>query len=386
MLDIFVPVKNRFHTLQHTLKSCISFISSDIRLHKSKIIILDCGSSDIPQTWIQSLPEVVFYARTSANLSMSANWERCFDYMSNKYFTFVGSDDGLIYNKCSVDNIFNYSGIDCFFWQKISFFWPNTTYEGSPAFFTYPVPIAYKNHNDLLVDILNSNIPWNSLPTVYNGIISSEFARKVKSLVPEKRFFWNSVPDICSGINILKYKANLFHLPLSLGISGVSASSNGYAFILKKRTLEPVEFESHNQCTADNPRFSTNASLTPLGMTAEILLKDRFSPPYFSHEIIVLAIKCVAESDNSLDHKAPRPEAGLRARITRFLFPINVFSTIADFAKSLQPYYSEIHPLFISYRFNLPFLGCFNRLIDAINLTTLLLGFRILRFLNSAKS
>ena len=122
MIDIFIPVRNRFHTLQHTLNTCISFISSDSRLHESKIILLDCGSDDIPQAWIQSLPEVVVYARTSANLSMSANWERCFDYMSNKYFTFVGSDDGLIYNKCSVDDIFNHSDVDCFFWQKISFF------------------------------------------------------------------------------------------------------------------------------------------------------------------------------------------------------------------------------------------------------------------------
>jgi len=379
MLDIFIPVRNRFYTLQHTLKTCISFISSDIRLHQSTIIILDCGSSDIPQTWIQSLPEVVVYARTSANLSMSANWERCFDYMSNKYFTFVGSDDGLIYNKCSVDNIFNYSHIDCFFWQKISFVWPNTTYEGSSAFFNYPVPITYKNPNSLLVDILNFKIPWNSLPTVYSGIICSEFARKVKSLVPEKRFFWNSVPDICSGINLLKYKASLFHLPLSLGISGVSASSNGYAFISKKRTRETVEFESRNQCTADNPRFSTNTSLTPLGMTAEILLKDMFSPPYFSHEIIVLAMKCVAESDNCLRHKAPRPEAGIRARIIRFLFPINIFATIADFAHSQQSYYAKLYPIFIFQRLDSTLLIHFNRIINSVNFALLLCQLWILK-------
>ena len=158
-----------------------------------------------------------------------------------------------------------------------------------------------------------------------------------------KEIFWNSAPDICSGI-VIEIKL-IFHLHVFGYFRGKSAS-NGYAFISKKCTGETVGLI--NQCVADNSRFFTDTSLTPLGMTAEILLKDRFSSPYFSHEIINLAIKCVAKSEKCLRPKVLRPEAGVRARIIRFLFPINIFSTIADFAHSQQSYYTKLSPKHIS--------------------------------------
>ena len=49
------------------------------------------------------------------NTSNESKLAEAISSISNKYFTYVGSDDALIYNKESIDKIFLNDNVDCFF-------------------------------------------------------------------------------------------------------------------------------------------------------------------------------------------------------------------------------------------------------------------------------
>ena len=139
MFDIILPVRNRFKTFEKTYNSCISFIKSDLRLRDSKIIIIDNNSNDIPEEFISKLNKCVKYLRFNETLPMNQSWQKAISSLSNKYFTYVGSDDALIFNKESIDKIFLNDHVDCFFWQKYSYFWKSALYKHSKPFFSLPL-------------------------------------------------------------------------------------------------------------------------------------------------------------------------------------------------------------------------------------------------------
>ena len=106
MFDIILPVRNRFNTFEKTYYSCVKFIKSDPRLNSSKIIIIDNNSDDIPKEFILSLPSIVKYVTFNEMLPMNQNWQRALKFLKNNYFTYVGADDALIFDKLSIDKIF----------------------------------------------------------------------------------------------------------------------------------------------------------------------------------------------------------------------------------------------------------------------------------------
>lgn len=340
MIDIFIPVRNRFSTLRSTVDSCLLFIRSDRRLYGSRIIILDCNSSDINSDWIRSLPDEVLYAPCTENIPMSLNWERSFEYLSNPYLTFVGSDDALIYSREGIDSIVSSPNVDCFFWQKLTFFWPGTFSVKSPAIMNLPLPRQIPNAPcAVLTRVLSNKLPWNLIPSVYNGIVRSEYAKKIKRLSEGNIFFWNASPDLCSGIQLAKHDARCQYLPISLGVSGVSSYSNGFAFITRVPNKESFEFSSTLMETSADSTFRLDTLLSPKALLAQIILKDP-SPNSFTEEFSALA-SSVIETDINLPYTA-LPVSGLRAKITNKLFYLPANASITDMISSLQPGYSRL--------------------------------------------
>ena len=168
MFDIILPVRNRFKTFAKTFNTCSDFINSDPRLIKSKIIIVDNNSDDIPKEFIVSLPKFVKYLKCDQLLPMNENWQRAIPFITNKYFTFVGSDDGLVFDKFSLDKIFQNRTVDCFFWQKYSYFWNSSLYPNSKPIFSLPFN-RYRggliSTNKIIEDIFEGKVAWNILPT-----------------------------------------------------------------------------------------------------------------------------------------------------------------------------------------------------------------------------
>lgn len=276
MFDIILPVRNRFETFQKTFNSCVSFIKSDIRLSSSKIIILDNASDDIPREFISSFDSLVRYLKFSDLVPMNQNWERAIPYLTNKYFTFVGSDDALLFDKKSIDKIFLNENVDCFFWQKYSYFWESSLYPNSKPSFSFHMN-QYNNGlistSKILEDIFNEKTSWNMLPTVYNSFLSRKIIDDFKSDNPNMNFFWNS-PDISSGMNIVNSCKNVFFLENALGISGISKFSNGYNLFKGIKTKETIEFEKDNQNSKNKFSPLKNINNHPLSITAEIFLKS----------------------------------------------------------------------------------------------------------------
>ncbi len=276
MFDIILPVRNRFKTFEKTYNSCISFMKSDSRLKDTKIIIIDNNSNDIPQKFISKLHNCVKYLRFSKTLPMNQSWQMALSSLSNKYFTYIGSDDALIFNKDSIDKIFMNDHVDCFFWHKYSYFWDSALYQNSKPSFSFPInyyQTGLISTSDILNDVFNGETAWNMLPTVYNSFLSKRIVEKFESINSQINFFWN-IPDISSGMNVLNMCKNVFYLENGLGISGVSKFSNGYNCLKKVKTEETTEFDRFNKNFEKQLSTIKNVYSHPQTITAEIFIKS----------------------------------------------------------------------------------------------------------------
>ena len=279
MLDLILPVRNRFNTFKFTLNSCINFIKSDERISGSRIIIIDNNSTDIPKDYFKKFPDFVNYIKFPKLLPMNENWERALALVQNKYFTFIGSDDGIIFNKNMINRIIEHKSSKCFFWQKICYFWPSSIEKDSKAKFSIPLPFYSEGEiesEEIIKNILKKKLPWNFLPTVYNSFCSKEIISNFYQKYPSINFFWNSVPDICSGQNILLNFDNVYYLEEPLGISGVSKYSQGLSVRSGNPNNDSKEFKIfHDQKMVNSSSLMgvDDFSDTPLAMTAELYLK-----------------------------------------------------------------------------------------------------------------
>ena len=279
MLDLILPVRNRFKTFKFTLNSCINFIKSDERISGSRIIIIDNNSTDIPKDYFKKFPDFVNYFKFSELLPMNENWERALAFVQNKYFTFIGSDDGIIFNRNTISRIIEHKSCKCFFWQKICYFWPSSIEKDSKAKFSIPLPFYSEGEiksEEIIENILKKELPWNFLPTVYNSFCSKEIISDFYKKYPSINYFWNSLPDICSGQNILLNFDNVYYLEEPLGISGVSKYSQGLSVRSGSPNSDSKEFKIfHDQRMANNSSLMgvDDFNDTPLAMTAELYLK-----------------------------------------------------------------------------------------------------------------
>ena len=71
--------------------------------------------------------------------------------------------------------------VDCFFWNKYSYFWKSALYENSKPIFNLPLNKYYSgliSTSKVLNDIFDGFQSWNILPTVYNSFFSIRILKK----------------------------------------------------------------------------------------------------------------------------------------------------------------------------------------------------------------
>ena len=270
LLSIVIPVKLNSGTLKSTLKTVLNQNYSNIQ-----IIVSDnsdqCIVKDIVSEFDDNRIKHIVPKRTSINFS--EDWEFALSGADGDYVTFLGDDDGALPNAYSLgmSYILN-NDIDAFTWRKINYNWPDHLLpEFRSAMSGESSPEIQKIDARKALKLLSKfKIGYNTLPCIYNSIVSMKDVKFVINKTRQKKFFSGSIPDVYSGIALSSVIKKYYYASFPLTVNGASAKSSGViqgkSNLSKKQKEQIVDVLSSKQrYHRDIGGFSTSIASIVMG-------------------------------------------------------------------------------------------------------------------------
>lgn len=255
---IIIPTRNRADTLFYSIKTILNQSFKDFEL-----IISDNSTNEESQKLINTiLDSRVVNLKTDGNLCMSDNWEYALKNANGKYVLIIGDDDGLVIDALQ----FCYDKIsslkpDAFMFDWIGYNWPiNNNSKIVPSQISIPLNLKeeYIINSDLIFKkIMNSKDTYNSLPSIYTSFISKELIDEIS--IQSGRFFNSVIPDVFSGMQIVKKSKNIYKTTRLIGIRGASTKSNGVVFISDSKNSLKLQDEFNDLNSKSNIKWNSLA-------------------------------------------------------------------------------------------------------------------------------
>ena len=277
--SIVIPTRARADTLQHALRTALAQTYSDL-----EIIVHESGAdADTAAVLAREHDPRLRAYRTGHPVRMTENWERALDRAEGDYIYFMGDDDGLLPDACTIASHFLKScDVEILSWRPASYLWPR-----------FPIPdmrdrllavcdtrLTYtiKNTKTVLDLVYRFREEFSVLPMIYNNAIIS---RRLIDRVRQKRgrYFFGSSPDVISGVINAHFTDRFALCSRPLSIIGTSHNSTGY------RSGRSQDEDSRREAVAAafgtfviHPRMVETLHL-PLSVGNELLIaKDELFP------------------------------------------------------------------------------------------------------------
>lgn len=252
---IVVPTLNRPETLYFTLKTLIDQPGTDY-----EILVMDDSDNDQNQKVVLEINDAkVRYVKNKQRLGMRGNYEASIDEAKGKYITILGDDDGFVVDALNyAREVINATEPEVLFWWPHMYWWPTALLQHKASILYLHRPkkeYKFVNAFDYVKNIYENQenyFLFERLPSIYNGFVSKEYLRRLKSYVG--CYFNDEIPDVYSGIanGVMAKKVIFLDWPLS--IRGISGKSYGVAFRSKKGKQIADEFKSamkHKMCAEE---------------------------------------------------------------------------------------------------------------------------------------
>lgn len=221
LLSVVIPTRGRMETLPAAISSAISQEGVEL-----EVIVSDSGSTDGVEDLCREFDHPRVRCLPSAQLGMTANWERAVAEATGQYCMVLGDDDALVPGALStVTEALADSATRAIVWPKADFGWPGSHFEGLGPIARYPSRRLTAIGTLRLLQM--GLIGPSRLPSIYNGFVSVAALQSLRRRTG--RYFNSIVPDVYMGTAMLSELSNyvLFGTPLS--INGASTTSNGEA-------------------------------------------------------------------------------------------------------------------------------------------------------------
>lgn len=221
LLSVVIPTRGRMETLPAAVSSVISQEGADF-----EVIVSDSGSREEVEDLCRDLGDPRVCCLPSAQLGMTANWERAVARVRGEYCMVLGDDDALIPGALrTVTRALAGSPTRAIVWQKADFGWPGSHFEGLG-------PVTPHRNLRLTatgtIRLLQMGLIGPSrLPSIYNGFVSVAALQSLRRRTG--RYFNSIVPDVYMGAAMLSELSDYVLLGTPLSINGASTTSNGEA-------------------------------------------------------------------------------------------------------------------------------------------------------------
>lgn len=251
IINVIIPVKNRYDKLYYTIKN----ILSDDYSHLNLIVSDNSSEKDIDfyRNFSDKRLRVLF---PNNDLEMYENYQYALNELTEGWVGYIGSDDGVVPGSFSYLNfiINSFRDIDAVRFSSNYYIWPNNENEVGKIIFNNKNKILIRDSNKYLKKAINGFIDYDQLPIIYNG----GFAKYdlIKKLSINNVFFKSRCPDVYSGIAICLNTKKYLFVDKPLFFYGSSHDSSGNSLhqttgILKNNNAAYDFFNRgkwHNKC------------------------------------------------------------------------------------------------------------------------------------------
>jgi hypothetical protein len=229
LLSVVIPTLNRPDTLRHAMATLAMQSGADC-----EFIIQNNGGNAETATLVNALGDPRFkHFATSDIVTMTENWELALAHASGEYVTFIGDDDGLMPDACSIAaSILEQGDLKLLSWAPYSYYWPQFYHPDFRnrllAAVNYQFTARRVASHDELARFYNYQITYARLPMIYNSFVHRDVIERVKARLG--RYFLGGGPDVTSGIVNAALTESFIRLTRPLTISGLSQHSTGHAY------------------------------------------------------------------------------------------------------------------------------------------------------------
>ena len=235
--SVIIPTRNRYETLQHTLRTILS------QEFESYEIIISDNSDPANFDRLSVLEKYlnhgsVKYHRPPSVLPMADNWEFGVSKASGKFLIIFGDDDGLVEGALQqIYDIIQQTRAQLVSWARVEYSWPGR----QPRQLENLMIIPYMAHTGMVNSksyigrVIRYKADYRYLPMFYNSAVSRETVELLRSKAG--RVFNASSPDLFTGYAFAHLLKEYITVGYPLTINGVSATSNGAAYINNDQSI-----------------------------------------------------------------------------------------------------------------------------------------------------
>jgi hypothetical protein len=239
--SVVIPTLRRADTLEHALATVLAQTEPDVQ-----IVIQNNGDDPATRELVQRAADPrVHHFSTDETIPMAENWERALASAEGDLVTFVGDDDGLLPDACSIAGaVFDDTDTEILSWEPFVYFWPSYWAESRRnrllARVSADFSVAAVASAPLLQRFFDFQAHYSKLPMVYNSFVSRSLVERVRER--HGRYFVGSLPDLSSGVVNAAFCQSFLKSERPLSVAGLSGHSTGHRLWRAETRASPDDF------------------------------------------------------------------------------------------------------------------------------------------------
>jgi hypothetical protein len=231
LFSVVIPTKDRAHTLQHSLRTCLAQDFDDFEI----VISDNCGAPTTREVVEAAGSAKIRYSRSDIPLCMSDNYERAVAAASGDYVIVCGDDDGLMpYALRELAGLVNrYSNPAAIQWRRGLYTWPTIAVPEESNFMSFSTDWdhAEVDGRAKLQSASRFEIDSDQLPMINTSAIRRDIIDRHRAIAG--RVFVNAHPDVYTGFAFAYLAGRFVSVAAPMSIAGLSGSSTGVAVLLQ---------------------------------------------------------------------------------------------------------------------------------------------------------
>ena len=305
MFSIVIPTRARPDTLRHALKTVLAQSDGDF-----EVIVHESGNDPGSAAVVAEFDdERIRFFQTGEPVRMTENWERALARARGDYVCFIGDDDALLPETCTMArNILQAHPSEILSWPLASYYWPRyfdpEMANRLSAAWGEKLICSRKDSRFILELFYRFRARYDELPMMYNSFVSRTVIDRV--IAAHGRYFIGSFPDIASGVANLYFSPIFVHCNRPLSINAASHHSTGHALV--RSGNEEIRARALAAAFGDIPAHPTmvpSFDLTLAIANEMLIIKQQLFPrgdPQFNHARMLEEVaRCINEYPGQYD-------------------------------------------------------------------------------------
>lgn len=241
-VSVVVPTLRRADTLASCLRTLAAQDYDDC-----EFIVQNNGDDEATRRAVEAMDDSRFRHHATADvLPMSRNWEVALGHVTGDVVTFVGDDDGLYPDACSIAAmLFADDSTDLLSWRPHWYFWPSYPRPARANTIVAELDLSFAaeeiDTRKEVLGVYRFDVPYANLPMVYNSFVRTRVIGAARDRLGSYFMGWS--PDVTSGLVNALLTDRFLRLSRPLSVTGTSSHSTGHAVAIATRTEQSREIE-----------------------------------------------------------------------------------------------------------------------------------------------